>query len=196
MIVTQAGYANSEESGSEEWKIKRLKWEKTHADQSSLQQLNIARFHGDRKPKTREKICHENCSITSSPCSSFSQQGRWRRLWFFFFERVSGDEIIQEYSGFNVKWAREAGKLPEPKTKLMYTPFLDMLPSEPDTMKTAMLEAKKNWHCWLDNSGLFLPPISRCTKLFWVSSDRIQMHSPILCHKWEECICWVLPSGI
>ena len=92
MIVTQAGDENSEESGSEEWKIKRLKWEKTHADQSSLQQLNIARFHGDRKPKTREKICHENCSITSSPCSSFSQQG----------------------------------------------------PSEPDTMKTAMLEAKKN----------------------------------------------------
>ena len=56
---------------------------------------------------------------------------------------MSGDEIIPEYSGFNVKRAREAGKLSEPKTKLMYTPFLDMLPSEPDTMKTAMLEARK-----------------------------------------------------
>ena len=78
MIVTQSGDANSEESGIEEWKIKRLKWEKTRADQSSLQQLNIARFHGDRKPKMPEKICHENCFITSSPYSdySFSQQGQ------------------------------------------------------------------------------------------------------------------------
>ena len=56
MIETQAGDANSEESGSEEWKIKRLKLEKTNADQSSLQQLNIARFHGDRKPETPEKM--------------------------------------------------------------------------------------------------------------------------------------------
>ena len=55
MIVTQSGDANSEESGIEEWKIKPLKWEKTRADQSSLQQLNIARFHGDRKPKMPEK---------------------------------------------------------------------------------------------------------------------------------------------
>lgn len=61
-----------------------------------------------------------------------------------FFERVSGDEIIPEYSGFNLKRAREAGKLSEPKTKLMCTPFLDMLPSEPDIMKIAMLEAKKS----------------------------------------------------
>ena len=53
---------------------------------------------------------------------------------FCFFERVSG---------VNVKRAREAGKLSEPKTKLLYTPFLDMLPSESDTVKTAILEAKK-----------------------------------------------------
>ena len=62
---------------------------------------------------------------------------------FVFLKQASGDEMIPEYSGFNVKRAREAGKLQEPKTKLMYTPFLDMLPSEPDTMKTAMLEARR-----------------------------------------------------
>ena len=86
-----------------------------------------------------------------------------KTLFFVFFERVSVDEIIPEYSGFNVKRAREAGKLSEPKTKLMYTPFLDMLPSEPDTMKTAILEAKKTD---IADSGLFLPPISSCTKSF------------------------------
>ena len=54
--------------------------------------------------------------------------------------------MLPEYSGFNLKRARKAGKLPEPKMNLMYTAFrgyaLDMLPSEPDTMKTAILEAR------------------------------------------------------
>ena len=143
MILTQAGQAKSEESESEPQKIKRLKWEETNANELSLQQLNIARFHGDRKPKMPEKYAMKIIPSLAYLAQTIISRHRADEGDFVFLEQASGDEMIPEYSGFNVKRAREAGKLQEPKTKLMYTPFLDMLPSEPDTMKTAMLEARR-----------------------------------------------------
>jgi len=47
-----------------------------------------------------------------------------------------------EYNGFNTKRAQESGQQPGNKTGIIYTPFLDMIPAEPDTMKTAMVEAQ------------------------------------------------------
>ena len=41
-----------------------------------------------------------------------------------------------------MKQARETGKQTEKKTTGQYTPFLDMTPAEPDTMKTAMARAQ------------------------------------------------------
>ena len=78
MIVTHAGQANSEESESEVEKIKRLKWEEIDADQLSIQQLNIARFHGDRKPKTPEKYAMKIVPSLAHLARTivFLQQGR------------------------------------------------------------------------------------------------------------------------
>jgi len=55
---------------------------------------------------------------------------------------VTGEDLYPEYGGFNMKQARETGKQAEKKTAVLYTPFLDMTPAEPDTVKTAMARAQ------------------------------------------------------
>ena len=55
---------------------------------------------------------------------------------------MTGEDLCPEYGGFNMKQARETGKQAEKKTAVLYTPFLDMTPAEPDTMKTAMARAQ------------------------------------------------------
>ena len=48
-----------------------------------------------------------------------------------------------EFGGFNTKltWMQEQGL--KPRTKAMYTWLIDITPSDPATMKSAMLEAKR-----------------------------------------------------
>ena len=49
--------------------------------------------------------------------------------------QVVSEEPGPEFGGFNTKRAREEGQRPKSKMALVYTPFLDMIPSEPDTIK-------------------------------------------------------------
>ena len=48
-----------------------------------------------------------------------------------------------EFGGFNTKLTRMQGQGLKPRTKAMYTPLIAMTPSDPTTMKSAMLEAKR-----------------------------------------------------
>ena len=41
------------------------------------------------------------------------------------------------------KYARQQGHTVMPETKAMYSPLIDMKPSDPTTMMTAMCEAKR-----------------------------------------------------
>ena len=53
------------------------------------------------------------------------------------------EDPCPEFGGFNTKMAREQGHAIQPASKVMYTPLLDMTPSDPDTMMTAMVQAQK-----------------------------------------------------
>ncbi len=53
------------------------------------------------------------------------------------------DPLPSEYGGFNTKMTREEGQSPKPATMALYTPLIDMTPSDPDTMMTAMSEAQR-----------------------------------------------------
>ena len=48
-----------------------------------------------------------------------------------------------EYSGFNTKIAREQGQGVKPKTLTIFTPLIDSKPSDPTTIKTAMMEGQR-----------------------------------------------------
>ncbi len=54
---------------------------------------------------------------------------------------VSGQDT-PEFAGYNTKLCREQGQASQPPTRAIYTPLIDMDPADPDTMLTAMVEAK------------------------------------------------------
>ena len=60
-----------------------------------------------------------------------------------FIQSVTSEDPCPEFGGFNTKMAREQGHVIQPASKVMYTPLLDMTPSDPDTMMTAMVQAQK-----------------------------------------------------
>ena len=64
-------------------------------------------------------------------------------LVFLPSRQVSLKITATEDAGNNTQRARNAGQPPQRKTDVVYSPFLDMIPSEPDTMKTAMVEAQR-----------------------------------------------------
>ena len=47
------------------------------------------------------------------------------------------------YNGFNVRQARYLGHSAKLATKAIYTPLIDMIPSDPDTVMSTMLEAQR-----------------------------------------------------
>ena len=59
-----------------------------------------------------------------------------------FMKDILGDHT-PEYNGYNTKLFREAKHSLKPETKCVYLPLLDMKPSDPDTICTAMNEAAK-----------------------------------------------------
>ena len=62
---------------------------------------------------------------------------------FAFFAEVVGENTGPEWNGFNSRIAREEGLTVNPPSRVTYTPLIDMKPSDPDMMLTAMIEAER-----------------------------------------------------
>ena len=69
-------------------------------------------------------------------------QNKASTLDLTFLKEVVGENQCPEYGGFNTKQTRVSGLQIKSRTSVVYTPFLDMTPAEPDTMKTAMVQAQ------------------------------------------------------
>ena len=63
-----------------------------------------------------------------------------------FLNNVSKDDQCPEFHGFSTKQQRERGMETLPKTKTLYLPLIDMKPSDPDTMMTAMVKVEEYTH--------------------------------------------------
>ena len=68
---------------------------------------------------------------------------RARAVDYDFLQKVIREKDVPENNGFNTRASREQGQSIHPATKAIYTPLIDMVPSEPDTIMTAMNEAQK-----------------------------------------------------
>ena len=60
-----------------------------------------------------------------------------------FFQAIATKSDIPKYSGYNTKETREKGVSRGKKTECMYTQIIDLTPSDPNTMMTAMIEAER-----------------------------------------------------
>jgi len=68
---------------------------------------------------------------------------RARGVDFTFFQMIVGDHNTPEYGSFNTSLSREQGQSVQAATKTVYTPLINMTPSDPDTMMNAMVEATR-----------------------------------------------------
>ena len=68
---------------------------------------------------------------------------RAESLDFDFLQQILIGKSTPEYNGFNTRLSREQGHSIKPKTKAIYTPLIDMKPSNPDTIMTAMIKAQQ-----------------------------------------------------
>ena len=64
-------------------------------------------------------------------------------LDFQFLKDISTTAKIPEYHGYNTRLQREANSHVQPHTTSCFTPLMDMTPSDPTTIFTAMVEAER-----------------------------------------------------
>ena len=68
---------------------------------------------------------------------------RARETDFAFLQDVLISEDCPEFNGYNARLNRVHGQASMPKTKASYLPLIDMTPSDPNTMMTALAEAQR-----------------------------------------------------
>ncbi|KAL8613649.1 hypothetical protein ACOMHN_029741 [Nucella lapillus] len=127
-------------------RIKRLSKTETKADNLMLGEVKVHRYMGAKKPPMPEEFCQRVVPSLAFLANQQISLNRAATEDLAFFKQVLKSEPGPEYSGFNTQRARSAGQQPQPKTAVVYSPFLDMVPAEPDTMKTAMVEAQRLTH--------------------------------------------------
>ena len=91
--------------------------------------------------------CRESHAIMAIPTlKSLSHQAiavrRASEVNHSFLQDILAKEDCPEFHGYNTTLCREQGHLPQPKTKAISLPLIDMKPSDPDTMLTAMVRVQ------------------------------------------------------
>ena len=105
--------------------------------------IPISYYHGPKKPEMPEEVL-KKCFLPLkllAPQRILVQRSKFHD--FDFLRSVATKPSTPEFGGFNTKLTRMQGQGLKPHTKSMYTPLIDMTPSDPTTMKSAMLEAKR-----------------------------------------------------
>ena len=85
--------------------------------------------------------------ITVLPLRILAQQSilvrRATHLDFEFLDSVTNQSKVPEYAGFNTRMSHEENHSLKPGTSVAYSPMIDMVPSNPSTIMTAMIEARR-----------------------------------------------------
>ena len=105
----------------------------------------VHRYNGPKKPDMPEAWCERRVPplklLTSQAVSLF----RAHDIDHHFLQEIVDNASCTpaEYNGFNVALARNHGHSVKPATTAIYTPLIDMTPSDPDTIMSAMIEDQR-----------------------------------------------------
>ena len=90
-------------------------------------------IHAANKTAMSLKILAETAKVST----------RAQEMDFLFFKEMSNNDNRPEFNGYNTQICRDQGHSPKFKTKAMYMPFIDMMPSDPDTIMIALHQAQQ-----------------------------------------------------
>ena len=102
--------------------------------------VEISRYRGPSNPDMSVK----ESKITEREESSISTLHKHAsEMDMQFLKDVVFLETCPEYNGYNTRFLRNICSPIKQKTAVIYQPLIDMKPTEPDTIITAMLEAQR-----------------------------------------------------
>ena len=126
---------------SKDLSIPRLK--KSEMTQEIDYQLDITRYNGPKKPNIPLQFVKMHVPPLKVLARMVVSQQRANESNLAFLTDTIKSDDCPEFNGYNTGLCREQGKYPQPKTKAVYLPLIDMPPAHPDTIMTAMSKAQK-----------------------------------------------------
>ena len=134
ILLTQYSQTPSEGEQEDNPRIRRVPNDSSEVPYD----VDIHRYQGSKQPQMPESH-----AIKAIPTLKSLAVRRASEVNHSFLQDILAKEDCPEFHGYNTKLCREQGHLPQPKTKAIYLPLIDMKPSDPDTMLTAMVRVQE-----------------------------------------------------
>jgi len=141
LLITQVQPDPTNEDSESDCKIKRLK--KVEMKNEIPPDIPVQVYAGPKKPDMPELEAKRSVLPLKVLAQREVALRRANILDLEFLKRVVSEPATPEFGGFNTQLTREQNITVKPGTKAMYQPLIDMTPSDPTTMMTAMVEAQK-----------------------------------------------------
>jgi hypothetical protein len=103
----------------------------------------VQRYNGPKRPDMPQMKANKSVLTLRVLASEVVAASRARVRDFYFLSQIVRPNACPEWNGFNSHLNRVEGHTIRPATTCVYTPLIDMKPSDPDTMLTAMVEAER-----------------------------------------------------
>ena len=103
----------------------------------------MIQYHGPKKPEMPVNESERSVLPLKVLAHKIILVQRSKDVDFTFLNEIISETPSPEYSGFNTRLTRESGRSMFKPTACMYTPLIDLKPSDPTTMMTAMTEAQR-----------------------------------------------------
>ena len=105
--------------------------------------INVERYNGPVKPKMPIHAAKKTVMSLKILAETAKVSTRAREMDFMFLKEMSNDDNCPEFNGYYTQICSDQGHSPKLKTKAMYMSLIDMTPSDPDTIMTALRQAQK-----------------------------------------------------
>ena len=104
--------------------------------------VEIEHYRGPKKPKMPAAKAKKSVPTLKFLAIMEISLNRTQETDFAFWQDVITSDNCPEFNGYNTRECREAAKYINARTNADYLPLIDMTPSDPDTIMTAMSKAK------------------------------------------------------
>ena len=105
-------------------------------------EVEIEHYRGPKRPEMPAAEAKKSVPPLKVLVSMVISLNRAQETDFSFVQDILSSTQCPEYNGYNTRQCREAGQYTHMKTNADYLPLIDMTPSDPDTIMTALSKAK------------------------------------------------------
>ena len=120
--------------------IKRLS--RSEMAESPDYEVEIEHYRGPNMPDIPAAKAKKSVLPLKVLVSMVISLNRLQETDFSFVQDILSSDKCPEFNGYNTRQCREAGQYTNMKTNADYLPLIDMTPSDPDTIMTALSKAK------------------------------------------------------